>query len=255
MRPQYGSSPYHEHLHRALAADPSGTRLVRRRRWPPRVTVSFTTFVAPSASSAICRARSAQAAATAGAEVGRVGPSGRAAGHQDHGVVRRRAPVGDERVEAVGDSDSQRPLQLVGLGRRVGGQHGEHRGHARGEHGRAFGHPADGDVAPPDDGLLATGVGGADRLRRAPPPSGRARRPRAGGCRRGSCRSAGRTRSDRWSRPAPGRPRTRARRPSPAHIRRASSSPRSPVAAFALPLFRIVAAARPPLDRQVVAAT
>ena len=48
----------------------------------------------------------------------------------------------------------------------VGGEHGEHRGHVRGEHGRALGHAADDEAVAPHDGLLAVGVGGADRLGR-----------------------------------------------------------------------------------------
>ena len=66
MRPQYGSWPYHEHFTSWLSATRRAARRASSVDAAP-VTTTSTTLVAPSASPAIWRARSAQASATASA--------------------------------------------------------------------------------------------------------------------------------------------------------------------------------------------
>ena len=176
-RPQYGSWPYQEHLQSALSAI---------WRAPPRsasssdrapVTVRRTTFVAPSASPAISGgevARTPARSPTASSSAGRPGRPRRWPGGSPcrwwTGSRRRsrRLKLVDTAPRSIWRSSS-----VVGLG--VGGEHGEHRRHVRGEHRRALGHAADhGVAAPTGPRLLAGGVGGADRLGR-----GRCRRRRA----------------------------------------------------------------------------
>src|SRR5687767_13872754 len=64
MRPQYGSCPYHEHLHNELSATLRAASNASASDAAP-VTRTSTTFVAPSASPTIWRARSVHASATA----------------------------------------------------------------------------------------------------------------------------------------------------------------------------------------------
>src|SRR5688500_1228687 len=63
-RPQYGSCPYHEHLHSWLSATLRAPVAASSSDAAP-TTLTRTTFVAPSASPAICSARSAHAAVRA----------------------------------------------------------------------------------------------------------------------------------------------------------------------------------------------
>src|SRR5690349_13818829 len=66
MRPQYGSCPYHEHLHSWLSAILRAPRAASASDAAPD-TSTRTTLVAPSASPTICEASEKQAPATAAA--------------------------------------------------------------------------------------------------------------------------------------------------------------------------------------------
>src|SRR5438270_13853000 len=63
MRPQYGSSPYHEHLHSALSATRRAALKASSSDSAPMTRIS-TTLVAPSASPTIWRAKSMHASVT-----------------------------------------------------------------------------------------------------------------------------------------------------------------------------------------------
>ena len=129
-RPQYGSSPNHEHFTSWLSATLRAAGRASSSDAAP-VTRTLTTLVWPSASPTICVARSRHASATAAANASGSGAPGAAAGQDQHRVVGRRAAVDGHGVEAVGHARPQRAAQRLGLDRGVGGEHRQHRGHVR----------------------------------------------------------------------------------------------------------------------------
>ena len=256
IRPQYGSSPYHEHLHRAGCWRPGAA---------PR-----------AASSSLARADDLDAHDLGGA----LGVAGHLRGQRRTGLGRRaepssslvdrpgrrRWPAGSRcrwstcsrrstsALKLALDGPLRAPLQLVGLGRGVGGEHGEHRRHVRREHGRALGHAADGGRRRRTSVSLRR-CRWSDRLGRGGAALGR-RGPRSAGM-PAAITSIG---SGMPIRPVEQTSTSSARAarvpaPSPRTCARRASRPPSPVAALALPLLRIDGRRPPAACREVAPAT
>ena len=129
---------------RAGSRPPSG-----RRRGPPSsdaapMTCTRTTLVWPSASPTICVARSRHASATAASNAPRSagGPARPEASRSTVSFVDVQ-PSTDIALKLSATPARSDCWSRAGIDVGVGGEHGEHRGHVRGEHRRALGHAAD----------------------------------------------------------------------------------------------------------------
>ena len=109
------------------------------------------------------------------------------------------------------------------------------------DHPGALRHPADGEAVERDRRLLRARVGGEDRLGGVRATVGRERGHGRLRARRGRGRAAAAARSRRSRGRAPPRPARSSSRPASAAVAIASSTPRSPVAAFATPELTTIA--------------
>ena len=101
-------------------------------------------LLAPSASCCICRARSAQAPASSAANSAGSGrtPEAPLASSSTVSLVDMQPSV-SSRSNVVAHRAAQRGVQLAGRQVGVGGEHDQHGGQRRGQHGGALGHAAD----------------------------------------------------------------------------------------------------------------
>ncbi len=177
-RPQFGSSPAMAHLSR-----------LQRATARPAVTASSTVaapvtsmaivLLAPSASCCICLARSAQAAVSSLAKSPGSGWTAAAplASSSTVSLVDMQPSV-SSRSKVVLHRLPQRGVQLRGAQIGVGGEHDQHGGQRRRQHGRALGHAAHRVAGPGHAARLRDGVGGPDRIRRRGAAVGRCGRHR-----------------------------------------------------------------------------
>ena len=228
MRPQYGSSPYHEHFTSWLSATCRAPRSASSSDAAP-TTSTRTTLVAPSASPAICVARSTQAASTAAspARPRSTGPASAQASRITVSLVDVQPSI-DIAVEAVGDA----VLQARGAARPASTAASVvSTASIVAMFGASIAAPLamPPTVKPGPDARASPcdGVGGQDRLGRVGAAVGRAAAATRAGRPPRRRRSGAGCRSGRWSTPAPRRasqPSARRRRGAhPLGVRRARS--------------------------------
>ena len=244
IRPQFGSPPCSAALTSGELAIARATRSRPRRRsrrgrprgrsaWSPRRRARCPARACAAPSPAPRRS------ATSSSDCGSTTHAAGARGLQDHGVVGGELPVHGDAVERARDAHAEQQVGGLGAQRRVGLDEAEHRRERGRDHPRALGlrgqpHGA-GRQRDVDLDLLGELVRGADRLGEVAVPvlaqlgAGLAR------CRGSPRRRPAARRSRPWRRPRPGPRATPPAIDAAPCMRAASSKPRLPVAALALP--------------------
>ena len=243
IRPQFGSPPCSAAFTSGELATARATRATTSSQPPRTTTRPIRLEPSPSRTMSSASLRSAQSSAspkrTSSSVCGSIAHAGRARRLQDHGVVGGELAVDGDAVERALDAHAEQQVGGLRRQRRVGLDEAEHRRERGRDHPRALGlrgqpHGA-GRQLDVDLDLLGELVRGAGSPRRSRRGRTRAARRARGRCRGSRRRRRAARRSRRSRRPPPG---PRATPPAIAAapcMRAASSKPRRPVAALALP--------------------
>ena len=175
MRPQYGSSPYHEHFVSWLRAMARAPRSASSSDAAPDHLDPHHLGGALGVA-AICAARLKHASATAPASSSSsTGPARPRASRITVSLVDVQ-PSLTSRLKLASTPACSTCCSAAGLGGGVGGEHGQHRGHVRRQHRRALGHAADGEAraARPATSLGTVSVVMMARAASGPPSGERA---------------------------------------------------------------------------------